>query len=423
MNKHYNRKFDETYYTETLSNGMEVIIFHKADYLTTTACFGVKYGALQINQKVRNKEYHFNPGIAHFIEHKLFESEEKDIMSKFSALGANVNAFTSYKETVYYFSTVNDDIAEPLNLLLDFVQDLSITKESVEKEKGIISQELAMYETQPNSQLLNETYRSMYHRYPLRNDIAGTEESINSFTKEELEECYGINYHPSNMALVVASPVDPKRIIKIIRDNQNKKTFASVDKIETIDCNEPLEVYKRKSQIKMDVYTDKHVYAFKIKPSFKDVKDAFLKEWCLRILLEAHFSSVNPEYQKWLDEGVINDYFGYDIDFDMNSAYIIFYIENDDPKALRKLVDNTLKKMNLTEDLLNQIKRRYIGAAFDSFNDIESFALGYTRDYLGGLDFFESIRILKGISLEDVNYVYNNLDLSHFSYVSLKKKH
>ena len=229
MNKIYNTFFDETYYTDKLPNGLEVIIFHKPDFLTTACAFGTRYGALDINQRFNNKDYHFSPGIAHFLEHKLFECEEKDIFASFSNLGCNVNAFTSYTETVYYFNTTNSDIKEPLNLLMDFVQDLSITKESVEKEKGIIIQELSMYLQNADNRLIDETYKSLYHEHPLKYDIGGDKYTVSGITKEELEECYSFNYHPSNMALVVVSPLDPSMIFNIIKDNQAKKNFSLVD--------------------------------------------------------------------------------------------------------------------------------------------------------------------------------------------------
>ena len=138
----------------------------------------------------------------------------------------------------------------------------------------------------------------------------------------------------------------------------------------------------------MDINKDKHLWALKIKPDFKDANEAFKKEWSLRILLEAHFSYLNEDYQKWLDEQIINDYFGYDIDFEMDYANVFFYIENDDSKVLKKLVKDTLKKHLVDESMLEQLKRRYIGSMFDVFNDIESFNNGYIRDILGGLDFF-----------------------------------
>ena len=422
MNKNYNKYFDETYYTETLDNGLKVLIFHKPEFNTTVCAFGTPYGALKINEKSKGKEYHFNPGIAHFIEHKLFETKGDDMMNAFTALGASVNAFTSYRETVYYFSKTGEDIEEPLNLLLDFVQELNITHESVEKEKGIIAQELAMYRQMPDQRLLNETYRCMYHNFPMKYDIGGDKKSVYKITKEELEACYKVNYHPSNMVLCITTPLDPKKIIKVVRSNQKAKKFKKANKPTICNLAEPDEVVKNKYKFKMPISTDKHLMAYKIKPEFKNTNDAFKKEWATRILLESYFSSLNPEYQQWLDKNIINDFFGYEVEFDLDCANILIYIENNDEKILPKLIEDTLKKDLIDEDILEQVKRRYIGVMFDVFNDIESFNNGYIRDYLSGLDFFEALEDLKSINLTDVENAKKYLSCPHRSYVSMIKK-
>ena len=422
MNKNYNKYFDETYYTETLDNGLNVIIFHKPEFNTSVCCFGTPYGALKINEKFKNKEYHFNPGIAHFLEHKLFETKGEDMMNAFSAMGANVNAFTSYRETVYYFSKTGEDIEEPLNLLLDFVQELNITHESVEKEKGIIAQEIAMYAQIPDQKLLAEAYKCIYHNFPMKYDIGGDKKSVYAITKDELETCYSINYHPSNMVLCITTPIDPKKIIKVVRSNQKKKDFKKVNKPKICNLKEPDEVVKKRHKFKMPISTNKHLYAIKVKPNFKDTNDAFKKEWSLRILLETYFSSLNPDYQEWLDKNIINDFFGYEVEFNVDSADIFFYIENNDDSILPNLIKETLKKDLLNEEILEQIKHRYIGVMFDTFNDIESFDTGYIRDYLSGLDFFKALEDLKNITLTDVENSRVYLNSPHVSYISMIKK-
>lgn len=422
MNKSYNKFFDETYYTETLDNGLQVIIFHKPEFNTSVCSFGTPYGALKINQKFKGKEYNFHPGIAHFLEHKLFETKGDDMMNAFSALGASVNAFTSYRETVYYFSKTGEDIEEPLNLLLDFVQELNITHSSVEKEKGIIGQEVAMYQQIPDQKLLNETYRCLYHNFPIKYDIGGDKKSVNAITKEELEECYAMNYHPSNMVLCITTPIDPKNIIKIVRNNQKAKKFKKINKPTICNDSEPDEVVKKRYKFKMPISINKHLYAIKVKPDFKNANDAFKKEWSLRILLETYFSSLNPDYQTWLDKNIINDFFGYEVEFNEDCANIFFYIENNDEDILPKLIEETLKKDLLNNDILDQIKRRYIGVMFDVFNDIESFNSGYIRDYLSGLDFFKALNDLRNINIYDVENSRKYLSSPHRSYISMIKK-
>ena len=418
MKKIHNDFFDEDFYIEKLDNGLEVVIFNKKDFLTTACAFATSYGALNTDEVLDDKEYHFHPGVAHFLEHKLFESEDKNIFEEFSNMGCNVNAFTSYHETVYYFSTTNKEIKEPLNLLLDFVQKLDITDENVEKEKGIICQELAMYMQNPDSRLLQETYRSLYHNYPLKYDIGGDDESVNAISKDELDLCYKINYHPNNMVLLIVSPLDVNYLMDIVKENQSKKHFDEQKDVKTLLIDEDDSVVRKEFSFEMDINKPKHVYALKLKPNFKDSDDIVYKQWCLDLYLKAYFSSINKDYQEWLNKGLINDYFGYEVDFDKDYAYILFYNESEEDN-IKELVDNELKKDLITEEILTSIKRRYIGNSFDTLNDVESFDTGYVRDYVNGIDYFKSIEILTHISLDDLKAVFKGFDYSNYALIHI----
>ena len=418
MKKIHNDFFDEDFYIEKLDNGLEVVIFNKKDFLTTACAFATSYGALNTDEVLDEKEYHFHPGVAHFLEHKLFESEDKNIFEEFSNMGCNVNAFTSYHETVYYFSTTNKEIKEPLNLLLDFVQKLDITDENVEKEKGIICQELAMYMQNPDSRLLQETYRSLYHNYPLKYDIGGDETSVNAISKDELDLCYKINYHPNNMVLLIVSPLDVNYLMDIVKENQSKKHFDKQKDVKTLMIDEDDSVVRKEFSFEMDINKPKHVYALKLKPNFKDSDDIVYKQWCLDLYLKAYFSSINKDYQEWLNKGLINDYFGYEVDFDKDYAYILFYNESEEDN-IKELVDNELKKDLITEEILTSIKRRYIGNSFDTLNDVESFDTGYVRDYVNGIDYFKSIEILTHISLDDLKAVFKGFDYSNYALIHI----
>lgn len=418
MKKIHNDFFDEDFYIEKLDNGLEVVIFNKKDFLTTACAFATSYGALNTDEVLDDKEYHFHPGVAHFLEHKLFESEDKNIFEEFSNMGCNVNAFTSYHETVYYFTTTNKEIKEPLNLLLDFVQKLDITDENVEKEKGIICQELAMYMQNPDSRLLQETYRSLYHNYPLKYDIGGDDASVNAISKDELDLCYKINYHPNNMVLLIVSPLDVNYLMDIVKENQSKKHFDKQKDVKTLMIDEDDSVVRKEFSFEMDINKPKHVYALKLKPNFKDSDDIVYKQWCLDLYLKAYFSSINKDYQEWLNKGLINDYFDYEVDFDKDYAYILFYNESEDDN-IKELVDNELKKDLITEEILTSIKRRYIGNSFDTLNDVESFDTGYVRDYVNGIDYFKSIEILTHISLDDLKAVFKGFDYSNYALIHI----
>lgn len=421
MEKIVNNAYRETYYKEVLDNGLTVLIFHKPDYISSICAFGTPYGSLHINQKYEGKEYNFNPGIAHFLEHKLFETDDKDIMNDFSRIGANVNAFTSHNETVYYFST-NSDIEEPLNMLMDFVQNFSITEESVEKEKGIIAEELSMYLLDPMMRLLNETYEAMYKHYPLRYEIGGTKETVYAITKEELEECYRINYHPSNMLLVVASKEDPKKIIEIIKNNQKQKSFIKKEKPIINNEIEPFDVNKAIKDFEMDVTKDKHVIAYKMEPTFTDIEEAIREQLAITFLLSACFTANNPKYQQWLDEGRINDFFGFEVDYTLDYKYVLFFMESDDDEALEEIIREGLNTNNINEDLLEELKRKLIGNSFSNINQLENFTLDYMRDYLEGVDFFKESEAIQSITLEEVKKSIHFVENSSISKINLRKK-
>ena len=199
-------QFNEDIQTFTTQSGLEVIILHRPGFKQSTALYGTPFGSLNLEQKLNGEHIEHKKGLAHFLEHKLFEVEDgTDVLSTFANMGASANAFTSYDETMYYFNH-NGPIQEPLELLLDFVSEFKISQESVDKEKGIITEELIMYEQMPDMMLLTETFRNVFHDYPIIHDIAGTRESVAATTLEDLELAYKMNYSDERMVLVVVSP-------------------------------------------------------------------------------------------------------------------------------------------------------------------------------------------------------------------------
>lgn len=421
MQKIYNEHFDETYYKEKLDNGLEAVIFHKPEYISSFVGIGTKFGALNLKQISQGQEYHFNPGVAHFLEHKLFESKDKDLFDLFSGLGANVNAFTSYRETVYHFNTTSEDIKEPLELLLDFVQKLEINEQSVEKEKDIIIQEVNANKQDVDYRLIEEINKSLFFNYPLKYDIGGDEETIKKINEKELRDAYDINYHPTNMVLFISSPFDPNELIKIIKDNQNKKAFKKTNIAQTIYDKENDEVKRKEYSFKMDISKAKHAYAIKLKPNFKDPLDCFYKQFCMNAYLKLYFSSLNPDYQKWMDKGIINNYFEFEVEFDMHSAAIIFFMENDDDN-IKDFIDEQLKKDYLNQERLEQLIKDHIGVYYRILNDIYSFSNDYLRCYLHGYDFLDSINIIKNIKIDDLKEVYNSFDYQNYALVHIYPK-
>lgn len=417
-----NERYQEHYVEETLDNGLHVVLWQKPDYEKSLFMMATPLGAMDMKQvDEQGKEYHFPAGIAHFLEHKMFEMGDKDVMDLFSKMGANVNAFTSYTETAYYFSTSND-IRKPLNLLLDFVQSLQITEESVEKEKGIIIQELNMYKQMPDNRLLMETFSSLYEHHPLKYDIGGDDESVSSITLEQLQECYRLNYHPSTMVLVGVGNHDPKEILALIKENQASKTFPKISNVHRLPFEEPEEPARTDFSFTMDVSIPKTAYAYKLS-GVKDAMERAKKEWCLKTMLDAHFSSLNPAFQGWIDEGIINDYVGSEVDLGEDHGLLMFYAETDEEERFEQIIKETMQaimKAEIDEDVLLRLKRRYFGQSIRSLNSFDDIAITYIRNYFEGLDFFEAMDVLYDITLEDLQDACRMLNDQYVCRVQLK---
>ena len=421
MKKIKNERYKEEYVEETLDNGLHVVLWKKPEYEKSFFMMATPLGALDIVQSDEQGDlYEYPAGIAHFLEHKMFEMEDSDVMDEFSKLGANVNAFTSYTETVYYFSTTNDP-KKPLELLLDFVQTLSITDASVEKEKGIIVEELQMYQQMPDSRLLMETYTSLFHKHPLRYDIGGSEESVRSTTLQDLQNCYERNYHPKNMVLVGVSAQDPEKLLTIIKENQNKKTFKEQMKIKRLAVEEPITPFRPYFKFSMDITAPKLSISFKQK-GIKDVRERLRKEWGIRLVLDALFSSLNPEFQSWIDQGIINDFVGCDIDYGKDYGVLMFYGETSSQDAFRDIVDHCVKKIlsiQLDEEMIERLKRRYFGQTLRSLNSFDDIAISFVRSYFDGVDFFTSLEVLEAISSSDIQEACQELSMDQMSIVEV----
>lgn len=423
MNKIVNEKFNEILFEETLPNGLQVTLIYKPAFVSSSALFAVPYGSLDFQQQDGDKIVSVPCGAAHFLEHKMFEDSNKDVMTAFSAMGANVNAFTSYNETVYYFNTGNKDISEPLSLLLDFVQQLNIDEESVEKEKGIITQELLMYKQMPDHRLMMEALKSLYHEFPLKYDIVGSEESISDITLANLTDSYLRNYAPKNMRLVIVTGEDPEKIFDVVRDNQARKEFSEYRFLKRIKYEEPISCVNDHKIISMEVNKTKVCIAYKLKVIEENSVERSKAEWALRFLLEAYFTGLNPEYQDWLDSGVITDYFGYDVDLAKDYALLMFYNETDDVPTFKKIVEQQMQviKTNLiSEKLLKQLKRRYYGRAVRMFNNINEIGITYVRSMFDDLDIFKSIELINEIDFSIIKETLPRLELDNHSLIEIR---
>lgn len=425
MIKHFNEDFEETYYEESCDNGLKVVIWHKKDYHTSSCLLGVPYGSLDLNQQDDKGNIISMPsGIAHFLEHKLFESDHSDVMEEFSKLGCNVNAFTSYEETCYYFDTSAQNIDKPLELLLDFVQSLNISEASVEKEKGIIDQELQMYLQMPDSRIVFESFKALYSKHPLRNDIGGNHDSVYATNKVQLEECYRLNYHPQNMYLVIATPLDPEHLFKVINENQKTKQFAKFVPLKRYVEKEEESVFKTNVHIKMDVEIPRVALGIKLKVNNDNINKLIKDDWILRMMLEAHFSSMNKDFQKWIDDKKISPLFYCDNENTKDHSLMLFVDETNDAKAFIYFINqqlSILKNKNIDKQSLDQLKHRYYGSVMRTFNKVENITIQHFRNMKNGLTIFDLLKIIESITVEDCYALYHSLNLDNQSLVIIDK--
>ena len=420
----YYKEINETHYHSKLNNGLNVVIIQKEGFKSSSCFIAFPYGSLDVKQKVGDQIQEYPSGIAHFLEHKLFENNNgMDIMETFSHLSANVNAFTSHTETVYYFNSSKKNIKKPLNLLLDFVQQLSITEASVEKEKGIIIQELRMYMQMPEQRLVLETYQSLFHKHPIRLDIGGNESSVNSITKELLERCYRLNYHPSNAFLVCITPNHPELILSWINENQRNKSFDKSLEISRIIDDEVDTVYIKNFEFEMDIQSSKMTYSFKVKNTSINNKDNLLKEWKYRLFLELVFSSINPQFEKWMSENRIHDYFGYEVELNHEYGYIMFYGEQENQEDFVNLIHEGLNtNINQFEDFFLRLKRRYFAQLLRQFDDQDDYAITLIRSRFNQVDITDSIHCLKEVVFNDLLTIKDEILEMDTAFVKMNRK-
>lgn len=421
MNK-INNNFREDVYQTYLENGLEVIYIHKPGFVSSYASMTTPFGAYDLKQQDKEgKSYSFHPGAAHFLEHKLFESEEQDVLSIFTSLGASGNAGTSYEMTTYYFNT-STSLEKPLNLLLDFVQNLSITDASVEKEKGIIIQELMMYEQRPDFKLYMEALKSLYINFPLKDDIGGSPQSVKATTREELELAYAMNYHPSRMLLVIVSGENPEKVMEIVEQNQSSKTFAAASGIQRVIDEEPVSVQREHYEFAMKVETQKNVLAYKLPLAHQDRKAQTKLEFACEMILDMNFSTLNPAYQSWLDQDIINDYFSYELSVEDGVSHLLFFFEGEDVKTLETIIQNQLTNLLLDEQLLEQLKRRFLGATIRMLGNFDRFAQQYAYRRLRGMDLFDYIEMAQSLTIEDLKHAHEHFNLQHRALINLLTK-
>lgn len=408
MNKKEYPEINEIIYTETLDNGLKVYLLPKKDYHKTYSLFTTDYGSIDnefvpIGKDVFEK---VPDGIAHFLEHKMFEKEDGDVFQTFGHQGASANAFTSFTKTSYLFSTTGQ-IEKNLTTLVDFVQNPYFTKETVDKEKGIIGQEIQMYLDDVNWRLFFGILENMYPKHPLHIDIAGTVESIEAITAEDLYTCYHTFYHPSNMSLFVVGQLDPKHIMHVIRENQAKKTFVEAKPIQRYFPKETVADIVRESSLEMVIPKPKVIVGVKgIDELPKEGKELLKYKYTGTLLFHLLLGNTSKNYLDLYDEGLVDDTFGFEFNLDRSYHFADLGGDTDFPEQLADRIETFLltahKSAELTEENLALLKKKMIGKYFQSLNSLEYIANQFSKNLYGETTLFDTPEVIESIQLTDI---------------------
>lgn len=404
MKKIRNELLCEQYYEIDHKSGLKILVMEKPDYSGAFAMFGTRYGSVDTCFRLKGEESYTQvpEGIAHFLEHKLFESEELDAFERFNKTGASANAFTSFDRTCYIFQCA-DNWQTNLEILLDFVKSPYFTEETVQKEQGIIGQEIRMYQDDPDWQVLFNLLRGLYSKNPVRIDIAGTIESIAEITAELLYSCYRTFYNNSNMCLAVAGNVSAKEVVAIadkVLKIEEKAEF------EQIVPSEPEEVALPYTEEKLGVEVPKFAigYKEKLEGLVATPKEAIIYELAVEIIA----GKFSPVYTRLLDEGLINTSFGKEFFQGRGFSAVIFSGESKDPQKVQKAIDDEIERLRQEgisqEDFEISLKKKYGGEIY-SYNDVNDLANNLCDAYLNGYGIFDKIELYKEITREDVEKV------------------
>lgn len=420
MQKTSLNKMDLDVFSKTLSNGLKVYIIPKKEVNNIYVTFTTKYGS-NIVEFVPNgeKDYIKVPlGIAHFLEHKMFEQEDDiDVFNFFSERGSDANANTNNKKTTYLFSGPNF-FKENLEFLLDYVQKPYFTDENVEKEKGIIIQEMKMYQDDPYSKLYEAILDASFINNNTKYPIIGTEDSVNSITKEDLYACYKTFYHPSNMVLVVTGNVNPEETIEIIESNQSKKEFKKPEKIKVKEYNEPDNVDAKKKIITANVTLPKVSINYKI--NINNIKNIPLRKKLLylSILFDSKFGGTSLINEKLRESKIISD--SIDVSSVDADSHILFIImgETNKEKDFLDAIKKEMLDLTISEQELERKKKTIISSMIYASDSIMRINHKIMNDYLKYSDIIDNnYDEVKSLNYEEFSKFIKELDVSNYNIV------
>ena len=394
-------KLDEKVYSAVLENGLTVKVVSRPGFTRKMAYFVTDFGAIHTDFELEGKTYHAPAGIAHFLEHKMFELPDRDVSAEFAALGANVNAFTSYDMTAYHF-TCSENFMESLRLLLEFVSTPYFPEESVQREMGIIDQEIGMNEDSPDTRVFEELMKCVYQTHPIRVPILGNRESLRDITPELLTACHRAFYTPANMLLCVVGDVDPEKVSALAEKvlgterkpaGRKLRPWQEEMKVEKPDCKGCMEVAMPMFQM-----------AFKAEPAPKGAA-SIRSEIVGDLAAEALFGESSALYLRLYEEGIIDSSFGGGFESVDDCAMLTCGGDSYDAPAIREAVLKRavqLVQEGIDKEDFLRMKRSAMGRRIRDLDSFDSTCFRVCAYHFSGFDYFDFPAVYADVRQEEV---------------------
>ncbi|MEG0073060.1 MAG: pitrilysin family protein [Clostridia bacterium] len=379
-----NKMLEDTIYMQELECGLKVYVCPKKNFNKYLGMFGTVFGSIDnyiINQD--NEEIKLPDGVAHFLEHKLFEQEGENALDLFAKEGVNANAYTSYDHTVYSFETV-EDVNKSIEMLIKMVRTPYFTDDNVEKEKGIIAQEINMYKDDPNWQVYLNVIKALYSKHPINIDIAGSVASIKKINKEILYAAYNNYYSLNNMFFIVVGDVEKDNIFKLVdnevRKYNYKESIKQAKKIKNI--NEPLKINKNEIIETADIYIPKLYIGYKLNPLQGD--ENIKRNIAILLIEDLYFSKLSEFYNENYNKGYINEAIDVRNEFGSTYSFLTLGISCFNPNQIKEKLLKYIEEIKTKEIIQSDFevfKRKHIGSLIYSYEDLEE----YCEEIIGSI--------------------------------------
>ena len=401
MEKHVYPVLDETVYRHTLPNGLRIVVIPRQGFTKKLAYFVTDYGAIHREFTCDGQHYVTPEGVAHFLEHKMFDMPDMDVSAEFAQLGAAINAFTSYDMTAYYFSCTQH-FDRCLQLLLRYVSTPYFTEASVQKEQGIIGQEIGMNEDNPDSRIFEMLMQAMYRTHPITVPILGSRESIAGITPQVLETCHRAFYRPDNMLLCVVGDVDPDKVAQMAEEFLPKQTEVRVERTE--QWSEEMTCLQADVEQTMEVAMPMFHLGFKCEPVEKG-EAAIRSEAIGDLAAEALFGESSALYLRLYEEGVIDGSFGGGFETVDGMAMLLLSGDSEEPKAVREAVLEEAKRLcreGIAPEAFLRMKRSALGRRIRDLDSFDSTAFRVCAYHFSEFDYFRFPEIYRAVTVEDI---------------------